>query len=140
MILLAIAGLGASAYLMWGYTVPGASLSCGESGGCEAVKNSQYASLFGVPMPVGGLLIYSVLLVLLIFQNYSAISEQGWSPYVALVVFGISLSGVLYSAYLTYIELYVIYAVCRWCVSSAVIMVAIFLLSIFNLRNSNNLS
>jgi uncharacterized membrane protein len=139
-ILLAIAGLGVSAYLMWGYTVPGASLSCGESSGCEAVKNSQYASLFGVPMPVGGLLIYSVLLALAIFQNHNQISARGWSPFVALAAFGISLAGVLYSAYLTYIELYVIYAVCRWCVASAAIMVAIFLLSIFNLRNSNNLS
>ena len=137
MILLALAGLGVSAYLMWGYTVPGATLSCGASSGCEAVKNSEYSSLLGLPMPAIGLLTYGFLLLLIITQSHATIVARGWSAYFALAVFGISLTGVLYSAYLTYLELFVIYAICRWCVASAVIMVAIFLLSIFNLQNSN---
>jgi uncharacterized membrane protein len=140
MILLAIAGLGVSAYLMWGYSVPGATLACGESSGCETVKNSVYANLAGIPLPVLGLGSYFGLLVLLIFQGYRVVSQKSWSPYVALAIFGVSLAGVLYSAYLTYIELFVIYAICRWCVASAIIMVAIFLLSIFNLRNTQTYS
>ncbi len=56
MILLAIGGLGVSAYLMWGYTAPNATLSCGGSHGCETVKNSVYANLMGVPLPLIGLL------------------------------------------------------------------------------------
>ena len=137
MLLLALAGLGVSAYLMWGYTVPGATLSCGASSGCEAVKNSEYSSILGIPMPAIGLWTYSFLFLLLIGQSHAAIVSRGWSAYVALAIFGISLTGVLYSAYLTYLELFVIYAICRWCVASAVIMVAIFILSIFNLQNSN---
>jgi uncharacterized membrane protein len=79
------------------------------------------------------------LLLLLLVQNQAASQTKDWSPYLALAIFGVSFIGVLYSAYLTYIELFVIYAICRWCVASAMIMAVIFLLSIFNLRNSNQL-
>lgn len=136
LIVLTLAGLGVSAYLMWGYTVPGATLSCGGSGGCEAVKNSDYAKLAGIPLPLLGLGNYLVLLVLLLAQRYVTLRQKG--SYIALAIFGISLTGVLYSAYLTYLEFFVIYAICRWCVASAIIMVAIFLLSIFNLRNTES--
>lgn len=138
MIVLAIGGLGVSAFLMWGYTVPGAALSCGGSSGCDTVKNSVYANLAGVPVPVLGMVSYLALLVLLVLQGNVALSRRGWSPYAALTIFGISLIGVLYSAYLTYIELYVIYAICRWCITSAIIMVAIFVLSVFNLSNNQS--
>ena len=137
MILGAVAGLGVSIYLMWGYTVPGATLSCGGSSGCETVKNSEYARLAGIPLPILGLLAYLAILVLIVGQNYSAVVRNGWSSYLTLATFGISLVGVLYSAYLTYLELFVIYAICRWCVASALIMLILFLFSIFNLRNSN---
>ncbi len=137
MILLTLAGLGVSAYLLWGYTTPGASLACGDSHGCEAVKNSVYANIMGIPLPISGLFFYSALLLLLIAQNQTTISYKGWSPYIALAAFGFSLMGVLYSAYLTYIEIFVINAICRWCVASATITLIIFFLSIFNLRSSN---
>ncbi len=137
LVLLTVAGLGVSAYLMWGYTVPGATLSCGGSSGCETVKNSIYANFLGIPLPVVGLGVYSALLMLIAAQNHPAVTKKGWVPYIALAIFGISFTGVLYSAYLTYIELYVIYAICRWCIASAVIMVVIFFLSIFNLQKSN---
>ncbi len=137
MIILALAGLGVSAYLMWGYTTPGASLACGGSHGCDTVKNSAYASLAGIPLPILGLGAYLSLLLLLVAQNQAVIRDKNWSPYIALAIFGFSLIGVLYSAYLTYLELFVIYAICRWCVAAAIIMVTIFFLSIFNLRNIN---
>ena len=41
-----------------------------------------------------------------------------------------ALFGVLFSIYLTYIELYVIHAVCIWCLSSAVIMALVLILSV----------
>jgi uncharacterized membrane protein len=137
MILLTLAGLGVSLYLMWGYTAPGATLACGSSQGCETVKNSVYANLMGIPLPILGLASYLSLLLLLLAQNQAFVAARGWSAHIALAIFGFSLAGVLYSAYLTYIELFVIYAVCRWCVASAAIMVAIFLLSIINLGNKN---
>jgi len=63
-----------------------------------------------------------------------------WDDYVPLAIFGISLIGVLYSAYLTYLELFVIHAICRWCVSSAIIITAIFLLSLPDLETEVDLS
>jgi len=134
MILLAVAGLAVSVYLMWGYTVEGAELSCGGSSGCEEVKASPYASILGIPLPVLGLGSYAVLLVLVILQGGVSVKKEQWASYTVLAIFGISLVGVLYSAYLTYIELFVIYAICRWCVASAVIMAAFFILSILNLN------
>ena len=47
-----------------------------------------------------------------------------------LLIFGLSLIGVLYSAYLTYLELFVIHAVCPWCVVSALIMTSIWILAL----------
>ncbi len=137
MILLTLGGIGVSLYLMWGYTTPGASLVCGGSHGCDTVKNSVYASLMGIPMPTLGLVSYLALLALLLVQNLAAVRQKEAAPYIALAIFGVSLAGVLYSAYLTYIELFVIYAICRWCVASAIIMTILFSLSIFNLRNNN---
>lgn len=138
-ILLCIAGLGVSAYLMWGYSTPGATLACGGSHGCETVKESAYSSIFGVSLPLIGLLSYAALLVLAAGQTHLLVIQRGWIPFVALALFGISLIGVLFSGYLTYLELYVIYAICRWCVASAVIMVLVFALSIVNLNRSNRL-
>jgi uncharacterized membrane protein len=137
MLLLTLAGLGVSGYLMWGYTTPGAALACGGSHGCDTVKDSVYASILGVSLPIIGLLSYSLLLLLIIAQNQDTLKNRSWSPYIALTIFGFSLAGVLYSVYLTYLELFVIYAICRWCVASAIIIITIFLLSIFNLRKNN---
>ncbi len=134
MILLALAGLGVSAYLMWGYTAEGAELACGGSSGCEEVKQSAYATIMGLPLPIFGLAAYAVLLALIALQPRLARRNEQQAAYTALAIFGISLVGVLYSAYLTYIEIYVIYAICRWCVASAVIMAAFFILSVMNLN------
>lgn len=130
MILLAIGGIGVSVYLMWGYTVSGATLACGGSHGCETVKNSAYSSLLGIPLPLLGLVAYLAILILLILQG-QIYGGKDWLPYIALAIFGISLTGVLYSAYLTYLELFVIDAICRWCFASALIMAATFLFVYF---------
>jgi uncharacterized membrane protein len=134
MTLLTISGMGVSAYLTWAYLTPSANLSCGGSHGCEAVKNSVYANLMGIPLPLIGLVSYFILLALLIFQSQFCARGSTGLSFIVLAIFGLSLSGVLYSAYLTYLELFVIYAICRWCVTSAVIMLVIFLLSTLNLR------
>ena len=134
MTILTIGGIGVSTYLMWGYTVPGASLACGGSHGCETVKNSIYANLLGIPLPIIGLASFSIILVLLALQSQFSNYRQQGLPYITLAMFGLSLTGTLYSAYLTYLEFFVIYAVCRWCITSAIIMTTLFVLSVLNLR------
>ena len=91
MIMLTIGGIAVSAYLMWGYTVPGASLACGESQGCETVKNSIYANLMGIPLPVGGLASFSIILALLALQHQFSNVKPYWLSYIALAIFGLSL-------------------------------------------------
>jgi uncharacterized membrane protein len=128
--LLSLAGVGVSAYLTWAH-VANQSVACGQSQGCDIVQQSVYSEIAGIPIALFGLLAYAALLGLTTLRGYSPNSLQ---EYIPLAIFGISLIGVLYSAYLTYLELFVIHAICRWCVSSAVIITVIFLLSLPDLR------
>ena len=137
MMLLALGGIMVSAYLLWAYTAPGATLACGSSHGCDTVKNSEYARLLGVPLPLIGLLTFLAIFVLIILRQRFTTIRTDQLPYLTLALFGITLTGVLYSAYLTYLELFVIVAICRWCVMSAIIMVTIFLLALVDLRQIN---
>jgi len=128
--LLALAGMGVSGYLTWAHLAH-QSVACGQSQDCDIVQQSVYSEMGGVPVALLGLVAYTTLLLLVVLRGRLPME---WDSYIPLALFGISLVGVLYSAYLTYLELYVIYAICRWCVSSAIIITAIFLLSLFELR------
>ena len=44
-------------------------------------------------------------------------------------LFIMAVIGVVFSAYLTYLELFVIHAICPWCVTSAILLIAITILS-----------
>jgi len=128
--LLSLAGIGVSAYLTWTHLAH-QSVACGQSQDCDIVQQSVYSEIAGIPVALLGLIAYTALFVLTLLRGRV---PDLWGDYVPLAIFGISLIGVLYSAYLTYLELFVIYAICRWCVSSAVIITAIFLLSLPDLR------
>jgi len=133
--LLALVGLGVSGYLTWTH-VTNRAIACGGSQDCDIVQQSAYSAVLGIPVALLGMLAYVTLLALLFLRGRP---PEAWDAYIPLAVFGISLIGVLYSAYLTYLEIYVIYAICRWCVSSAVIITAIFLLSLPDLRSGADL-
>ncbi len=134
--LLALAGLGVSGYLTWTHLTSHA-IACGGSQECDIVQQSAYSTVLGIPVALLGMLAYATLLALLLLRG--RLPEE-WDAYIPLAVFGISLIGVLYSAYLTYLEIYVIHAICRWCASSAVIITAIFFLSLPDLRSSADLA
>jgi uncharacterized membrane protein len=130
--LLALAGIGVSGYLTWTH-LTNQAVACGQSPDCDIVQQSAYSEVAGVPVALFGLLAY-VALAGLAFA-YGRLSEA-LAEYVPLGLFGISLAGVLYSAYLTYLELFVIRAICRWCVASAAILTLILVLSALELRTS----
>lgn len=111
---LAAAGLLISAYLSWVHFVGIAPVCVGGSGGCETVQSSPYATVLGVPVSVLGLVGYSGLLA-------SAVLRGETGVYLGFLI---ALVGTLFSAYLTYLEVFVIHAICQWCVASAAIMVA----------------
>ena len=110
-IVLAVVGLGVAAYLTYVH-YDGIKPVCGLGGDCEKVQTSEWADLAGVPVALLGLIGYATILATLFVDSEQA---RIAGALVALVGFG-------FSAYLTYRELFSIDAICPWCVSSAVIM------------------
>jgi uncharacterized membrane protein len=68
---------------------------------------------------------------------YLEAREGFWQEYSPLIVFGITLAGLIYSAYLTYLEIAVIKAICPFCVISAIVMAGLFVLSSMRLFKNN---
>ena len=127
---LSVTGMLVSAYL-WlykqGYI---GSLACG-SGGCETVQLSEYSQFLGVDVALLGFLAYAVLLGAAMLGLQPAWAERREPTQAALLL---SAGGVLFSAYLTWLELFVIHAICRWCVTSAVIIVVVMVLAVLDHR------
>ena len=98
---------------------------CGPIGDCESVNTSKYAEIAGIPIALLGAGAYLVIILLLLMENRG----DYWAEYGPIMVFGISLAGVLYSAYLTYVEIYVLRAICPYCVVSAVVLVLLLALA-----------
>ena len=117
----AILGLLDSAYLLFAYTA-GAPLVCNVAHGCDVVRTSVYASFFGLPTPVYGVIFYSLLAVGALLW---AGAERRWLRLPLALLTG---SGLVVSGYLTYLEAFVIEAWCLWCVVSAVLSLAAFVI------------
>ena len=116
---LALAGIGVAGYLTYvHYNLT--ALVC-TVGNCEKVQTSSYAVIGGVPVALLGLLMY-VAIVLLGVARWLR-PEQTLT--ITAAMFAIVLAGTVYAAYLTYLELAVINAICQWCVASALLTVAL---------------
>jgi len=117
--LLALVGSLVAIYLL-SVESSGSLAVCGPIGDCNAVQQSGYARLFGrIPVAALGLLLQVSLLVL--FVAFSAL--QGAAGRVAaLLLLILTIIGVFFSIYLTSLELFVIEAVCAWCLTSALIV------------------
>jgi uncharacterized membrane protein len=126
--LIAVAGLLISAYLTWSH-LSGADPACvGGSGGCETVQTSRYSEILGVPVAALGLFAYGTMLVCAVLRGEGA------------AVTGVFMAqvGALFSAYLAYLELFVLRAICQWCVASAVLVVAYLVLGALRLRDAGS--
>lgn len=124
---LCVIGLGVAGYLTFVET-QNVQAVCGPVGDCNTVQSSPYARLFGV-LPVGllGLIGYVAIVAAWAVQRFTQGRLAELAP---LALFGLALFGVLFSLYLTYLELAIIYAVCIWCLSSAAIMALLLILSV----------
>jgi uncharacterized membrane protein len=132
LVLLTLVGLLVATYL-WLYKIGVVGqLQCG-TGNCELVQTSRYAELFGLPVALYGVGGYATLFVvgLLGLQPRFAADRRTTRLLAAIATVGFA-----FSLYLTAIELFVLHAICRWCVASAVIMTAIWVLSIVELRGT----
>ena len=129
-VLLTLVGLCVATYL-WLYKIGVlGQLQCG-TGSCEFVQASRYAELFGLPVALYGAGGYAALF---------AVGLAGLQPRfvadrrVARLLAALATVGFGFTLYLTGIELFVLRAICRWCVASAAIMTTVWLLSVAELR------
>jgi uncharacterized membrane protein/thiol-disulfide isomerase/thioredoxin len=129
--ILCLAGIVVAGYLAYVETTQVEAV-CGPVGDCNAVQQSEYARLFGV-MPVGvlGLTGYAAILAAWLASRFGTRSLARLAP---LALLGMTLIGVLFSVYLTFLEPFVIGATCAWCLASAVIMTLLLWLSIGSAR------
>ncbi len=116
---LALAGIGVATYIAIAESGGGAPACLAGGSGCETVADSVYSDLAGINVAVIGIVGYVALLGAAIARGDAA---RFGGLMLALVGFG-------FSAYLTYLELFVIDAICQWCVASAVLMTLLFALN-----------
>jgi uncharacterized membrane protein len=123
-------GLLDALYLSWS-KLANQQVICGTYKGCETVNSSPYAEIGGIPIALLGAGAYIVILALLYMEGRG----EFWQENGPLAIFVVSLAGTLYSAYLTYLEIAVIHAVCLYCVTSAIAMTVVFALTTLRLIN-----
>jgi len=132
---LALGGLFVSLYLWLHKLGVIGTLQCG-TGGCEQVQTSPYASVLGVPVAAYGVAGYSALLVVALISIQPALAARR-APAMALTA--LAGLGFLFTLYLKYVEFFVMRAVCRWCVASALLITSIFVVSLLGLRRERPL-
>jgi uncharacterized membrane protein/glutaredoxin len=119
---LALMGLAVSGYMLY-IEMAEVIAICGPVSDCNSVQQSEYSHLFGIPIALFGVIAYLTILLVWSIVHYSAekIAYIG-----RLVLFLLTLSGTLFSIYLTSLEPFVIGASCIWCLASAIIMTTLF--------------
>lgn len=133
---LALAGIFISLYLtLYKIGVIG-ELSC-SIGSCETVNLSKWSSFLGLPVAAWGLLFYVDVFAIALVGTMPRFESE---PLISLVLTAEAAVGVLFSAWLTYLELNVIHAICIWCVTSAAVVTLIFLTSVLDLREMRSRS
>ncbi len=119
--LLALLGVGVATYIAISESGGGAPACLAGGGGCETVAKSAYSHLAGVNVALIGIAGYLGLLG-------AALARGDAARFAGLML---ALAGFGFSAYLTYLELFVINAICQWCVASAVLMTVLLTLAAF---------
>jgi uncharacterized membrane protein len=122
----ALAGIAVASYLSWAHYAD-AAVVCVAGGGCETVQESEYAEIAGVSVAVLGLFAYVVVLALI-----------AWDAWIArLSAAMIALVGLLFGAYLLALQLFVIDAICVWCLANDLLIApALAVLTALRLRDS----
>jgi len=127
LVILAVLGIAIAGYLT-AVKLSGELPVCGPLRGCETVALSTYSEIMGVPVALVGVA-YSVVALIA-----SIVWWRNGDRRSLYLLYGMGLLGLLAVAYLTYLELFVIKAVCVWCVGYAVTIVGGWLAAVFTLR------
>ncbi len=130
--LMSLLGLFVSVYLYLYKIGRIGTLACG-SGGCEAVQMSPWSRIGGVEVALIGVVGYAALLVVALIALQPKHAGRRWA---ADLLAALAAGGALFTAYLTYLELFVIHATCRWCLGSAAIVASILMLALLDRRRA----
>jgi uncharacterized membrane protein len=122
---LALLGLAVSGYLSYVKLFDAPMMCIDGVFQCDAIQQSAYAELAGVPVAILGLLSYVVITALLFFQNRNTfLEENGIALLLGLVFFSW-----LYSMYLVYVQASVLQAWCQWCVVHEIIITVLLIVT-----------
>jgi uncharacterized membrane protein len=120
---LALVGIGVAAYLTYVHYAGLQPFCAGGGHGCERVQSSTYAKVAGLPVALLGLAGYLAIAAALVAPGQRA----------HLAAAALAVTGFGFSACLTYLELFVIHAICQWCVASAVLLTMLAALTVWRL-------
>ena len=112
-------GLIVSLYLVYLHYSDSQAAFCAAGTDCDTVRHSGFSTLLGIPVAAIGVAGYAVILIA------SLIAMKRRTKW--LILYILALAGFVFSAYLTYLELFVIKAICMYCIFSAVLMTVIFI-------------
>src|SRR5215208_6809447 len=113
LVALAAAWFAISAYLAWTHVSGAAPMCVGNSDGCETVQTSRYSEILGVPVAALCLFDYATMLDCAILRGEGA---------------------AILGAFLAYLELFVIRAICQWCVANVAAVIAYLVFGTVRLR------
>lgn len=118
-----VLGLGVAGYLTYN-KIAGGKIACPVGGtGCSIVQKSDYAEFAGIPVPYIGLVGWVTILISLFVPG-----DIGRASTALFTVFGF-----FFTLYLTYLEIWVIEAICQWCVANGVLMTIAAALAVWRL-------
>jgi uncharacterized membrane protein len=125
---LVILGLLVSIYMTI-YKITSNEVMCLGSGECSTVNASKYAEVNGIPVAMIGVIGYLAILVVHYFENRDRFFKQNST----LMIFGMSLTGFIFTVWLIYVEVALLKAICPFCVTSQVAMTIIFMIAVTRL-------
>lgn len=135
MALVSLAGLFLGAYLtLYHYGMIG-TLACGVSS-CETVQTSRWSMFLGVPVATWGAGFYAMMLVLCFVGMQERYADSLGRSKIVLALTG---WGALFTAWLNYLEGFVIHAWCEWCLGSASMVLVLFILAVLDYRETKAL-
>lgn len=105
-------------------------LACGV-GSCDTVNLSGWGTFLGLPVAAWGMGYYASLFAVAFLGAHERWAAHPMVPRLLLLLAG---WGLLFSAYLTYLELFVIHAICAWCVTSALLVLTILAVVLWDWR------
>ncbi len=125
---LVVIGLLVSIYMTI-YKLTSNDSMCLGSGDCSTVNASIYSEVNNIPVAAIGILGYVAILGVLLFENRNSFFRQNGT----LMIFGMALTGFIFTVWLIYVEVALLKAICPFCVTSQVAMTLIFIMAVIRL-------